>query len=108
MIALSVLKKRPDGGPISPNKLRPPSSSIIMVILVVFVSMVTQPCLGMERIKRQHSRTIYVNTGDTVKLEWTASVSSSQLVLFNCGYKDNGKLLCIFYRTKNATIKFVQ
>jgi len=43
----------------------------------------------MERIKRLHARTIWLNQGDTVKLEWTASVSSDQLLLFHCGYKNN-------------------
>ena len=79
----------------SPNFL-PTLLTRIVILIITILCLTVQPSLGIERIKRLHSRTIWLNQGDTVKLEWTASVSGDQLILFHCGYKNDGIYFSFF------------
>jgi len=60
------------------------------VLSIILVSTINTG-LALVRVKRQHSRIIHAEIGDTVRLEWMLSCDPADMVFGSCGYRNNGR-----------------
>ena len=60
--------------------------------VLLIISLITNIShgVGIDAIRRHHSRVIKAELGDTVKLEWTIACDPKSMVLASCGYRNNG------------------